>query len=156
MTVSGLAFFVFLVPVVGSLLLGTLVLGEALKDPNRELNMLPFQEIEDPKKYDDSIQIINLEEEYLVSTPIHIQVYVSDFVFDCGDLYISIYDTIKKQISIQKEFFGQCFEKNKSLLPIGDEFNEIIDVEGSYQIEIKIIDKHGEKSGTINKSFRVN
>ena len=78
MTISGLAFFVFLVPVVGSLLLGTLVLGEALKDPNRELNMLPFQEIEDPKKYDDSIQIINLEEEYLVSTPIHIQVSVSD------------------------------------------------------------------------------
>ena len=54
-----------------------------------------------------------------------------------------------------KVFYGQCFLKYDSLLPIDDTLNIQIDSEGIYEIEIMIIDKHKNQKTSINERFIV-
>jgi len=152
-----MAFVVFLLPVILSLLFGTLVMAEVLKDPERELNMMQFDFSGVSEVSSDSLAIIGLEKEYSTSEPIKIQVSVTDSDFDCGDLYITIYDaSLSSKPSVtQSGFFGQCFERNNSLLPVDDEFSEVIDVQGKYEIQIELIDKHGQKNISIKEIFVV-
>ena len=152
-----MAFVVFLLPVVASLLFGSLVMAEVLKDPERELNLMQFDFSSVSEVSSDSLEIIGLEKEYSPSEPIQIQVSVTDSDFDCGDLYITIYDvsSSSKPSVTQGGFFGQCFERNNSLLPVDDEFSEVIDAQGKYEIQIEVIDKHGQKSISIKETFVV-
>lgn len=151
------AFFVFLFPILLSLTLGSYVMTEVLNEPQRELNMWPFKSSEKNIVQSDSIKINSLQQKYSTTIPVNIKVSISDPAFDCGDLYITIYDlnTNPKQVVTQSGYFGQCFQKENSMLPIDDEFSEKIDKSGKYEIVAEISDTHYKKTITTSEKFTV-
>ena len=151
------AYFVFLFPVIISLALGSFVMAEVLNEPERELNMWPFKTSGTNKVQSDSIKIVSLQQEYSSSTSINIQVSVTDPTFDCGDLYITIYDlnSSPKQVVTQSGYFGQCFQKDNLMLPVDDEFSEKINDLGKYEIVAEINDKHYKKTITTSEKFTI-
>ena len=153
MAVRGVAFVVFLFPVVISIFFGSFVLGEVLKEPERELDLWPF----DFTGTTGAISIIGLQDDYSKSDAIKITVSVTDIMFDCGDLYITIYDISKKpkEVITQSGFFDQCYVKNNLQMPIDDEFSEIVDSSGQYEVVAEINDKAYKKTLTTSKEFNV-
>ena len=85
-----LVYVVFILPIVLSIAFGSAVMADVLQSPDRELNMWRIGST-NTLSHDKSIKIIGLEKQYLVSTPIKIQVKIDDTFFDCGDLYVTIY-----------------------------------------------------------------
>ncbi len=157
LAVRRVVYFVFLIPAVVSIFFGGLVLGEVLKKPERELNLMPFDFSDKFVASSGAMTIIGLQKEYSNSKPIEISVSVSDPIFDCGDLYITIFDVsiVPKVVVTQSGFFGQCYEKNNLALPTDDEFSELIDTPGQYEIVSEIKDKTYKKSLTASERFIV-
>ncbi len=155
--VQKVVFAVFLIPAIVSVLFGGFVLGEVLKKPERDLDMLPFDFSGKFVSSSGVMKIIGLQEEYSNSTPIEISISVSDPIFDCGDLYITIYDVSKlpKEVVTQSGFFDQCYEKNNLVMPIDDKFSELVDSPGQYEIVSEINDKAYKNSLTTNERFIV-
>jgi len=129
---------VFVLPVIFSIIFGSVVMADTLQKPDRELNMWPMSSSENSSSHNSDLKIIGLSNQYLVSEPIEIQVKVSDTSFSCGDLYITIYTSGKSDVVTQGGFFNQCLE-NGNLFPINDKFSKIITVPGSYQIVADIV-----------------
>ena len=148
-----LVYVVFILPIVLSIAFGSVVMADVLQSPDRELNMWRIGSI-NTLTHDESIQIIGLEKQYLASTPIEIQVNIDDPFFDCGDLYVTIYSG-KNTVITQSGFFKQCFDKNNVLLPIGDEFSEIIDTPGQYELVVKMNDQNQKSSITASGKFTI-
>jgi hypothetical protein len=137
--VSRLVYIVFVLPVVLSIAFGSIVMADILQSGDRELNMWRVgSNIEISN--DKSIEIIGLDKQYAISAPIQVKVKVDDPSFDCGTLYITIY-SIKQTVITQSGFLKQCFDKNNTLLPIDDDFSEIIDVPGQYELVAEMTDK---------------
>jgi hypothetical protein len=157
MAVRSVAFVVFLFPVVISLFFGTMVLGEVLQAPERNLNLWPFESSGSVIVQTGAMKINELQESYSVSKPIEITVSVSDPIFDCGDLYITIYDISKtpNEVVTQSGFFGQCYATKNLVMPIGDKFSEAIDTPGQYEIVAEINDKEFKKTLTASEQFIV-
>ena len=157
MAVRSVAFVVFLFPVVISIFFGTMVLGEVLKEPERNLDLWPFESSGSVIVQTGAMKINGLQESYSVSNPIEITVSVSDPIFDCGDLYITIYDISKtpNEVITQSGFFGQCYAKNNLVMPIDDKFSETVDTSGQYQIVAEINDKGFKKTLTASEEFIV-
>ena len=153
MAVQNTALLVFLFPVVISMAFGAFVLSGVLTEPDRELNMWPFSSTSTSIGNDD-IQIQNLLKQYSTSTPVEIQVLVSNPDFDCGDLYITIYDAAK-EVMAQNGFFDQCFSEGNLLLPIDDTFSEKIDKSGEYEIVVEMNDADYEKTTSATAKFKV-
>jgi len=147
-----LVYVVFILPIVLSIAFGSIVMADVLQSPGRELNMWPVHSGNTPN--DKSITIIGLEKQYTVSSPIEIQVTVNDSVFDCGDLYVTIYYGEDTVIS-QNGFFKQCFVKNKSILPVDDRFSEVIDTPGQYELVVKMNDQNQKSSISVSGKFTV-
>ena len=139
-----------------------MVLGEVLKEPDRELNMWPFEGkngfFPEPVISSNAIKIIGLEEVYPKSNPVEITISVIDPIFDCGDLYITIYDIGKnpKEVVTQSGFFTQCYNDDNLMMPIEEEFSETIDEAGQYEIEAEINDSEFKKTLTTSMKFIVN
>ncbi len=155
MVVRGIVYAVFLLPVISSIIFGAFVLnGILIEKPERELNMWQF---DSNFVSTHDIEILGLEKQYSASDPVEIQVSIDDSLFDCGDLYITIYDvsSSSKQVVTQSGFFDQCFAKNNSVLPIGDEFSEIVDKSGNYEIIIQMVDDAGKNSVSKSAKFTV-
>ena len=129
---------VFVLPVIFSIIFGSVVMADTLQKPDRELNMWPMSSSENSSSHNSDLKIIGLSNQYLVSEPIEIQVKVNDISFSCGDLYITIYTSGKSDVVTQAGFFNQCIE-NGTLFPINDKFSKIITVPGSYQIVADIV-----------------
>ncbi len=157
MAVRKVVYAVFLIPAVVSIFFGGLVLGEVLKKPDRELDMMPFDFSDKYMGSPGAMTIIGLQKEYSNLKPIEISVSVSDPIFDCGDLYITIFDVSKvpKEVVTQSGYFGQCYEKNNLTMPTDDEFSELIDSPGQYEIVSEINDKTYKKSLTVSERFIV-
>ena len=157
LAVRRVVYFFFLIPAVISIFFGGLVLGEVLKKPERELNMMPFDFSDKFVASPGAMTIIGLQKEYSISKPIEISISVSDPIFDCGDLYITIFDVSKvpKEVVTQSGFFDQCYEKNNLTMPIDDDFSELIDIPGQYEIVSEINDKTYKKSLTASERFIV-
>ena len=158
MAVQNTALLVFLFPIVIGMAFGTFVLSGVLTQPNRELNMWPFENSiisTQPGKEDLVIQ--GLLKQYSGSAPIAIKVVVNNADFDCGDLYITIYDakTSPKQTVSQNGFFSQCFSTNNLALPIDDTFSEKIDKAGDYEMVVEMNDKDYKKTITTTAKFSV-
>jgi len=132
-------FLVFGLPVIFSIIFGSVVLNDILQEPNRELNMWPMSFSEDTS-HDTIIEIIGLSNQYSTSEPVEIQIKVNNISFDCGDLYVTIYSSGKNVVT-QGGYFEQCFEDGNYLLPIGDTFSEIVDTPGSYEIVAEMVSK---------------
>jgi hypothetical protein len=132
---------VFVLPIIFSLVFGSAVMADILQKPNRELNIWPMSFSEGFSSFTAPIEIIGLSKQYSTSEPIEIQVKIDDTSFDCGDLYVTIYTTGKNDVINQSGFFEQCFEKESTLLPVGDEFSKVIDTPGSYKIVAEMVSK---------------
>jgi hypothetical protein len=76
-------------------------------------------------------------------------------VFDCGDLYITVFDIAddKKTAIKQGVFFEQCYG-NSGTLPLDDKFSEKLD-SGTYLIMAQLFDKDGDKLMTVSQNFVV-
>lgn len=132
-------FVVFVLPVIFSLIFGSVVLADILQKPDRELNGFSISPPKESPFHDSSIEIIGLSKQYSTSQPIEIQVKVNDMSFDCGDLYVTIYSSGKSNVITQGGFFEQCFEKGNTIIPIGDKFSKVIDTPGSYEIVTEMV-----------------
>ena len=134
-------FVVFVLPVIFSIVFGSVVLTDILQKPDRELNMWPMSSSEGLSAHTSPIEIIGLSKQYSTSQPVEIQVKIDDLSFNCGDLYVTIYSSGKSDVITQGGFFEQCFEKGSKILPIGDEFSKIVDTPGSYKIVVEMVSK---------------
>ena len=138
--VSSRLFVVFILPIIFSIVAGTVVMADILQKPDRELNMWPMSS-QNSITHNSSLQIIGLSNHYSISEPIEIQVKINDSSYNCGDLYITIYPTGKSDAVAQAGFFSQCFENVSNLLPINDDFSKIINTPGSYQLVVDMVSK---------------
>ena len=152
MATSGILYVVFLLPVIFSIVFGSVVMADVLQKPDRELNMWPIEKF--GSSHDNSVKIIGLAQQYTPDTPVKIQVSVDDPSLDCGDLYVTVYST-KDEVIVQNGFFQQCFLKNNSMLPINDEFSEIIDIPGQYVLVVEISDKDQRHKISQSEKFTV-
>ena len=157
MATVGTVYVVFLLPVIVSIIFGSLVMAEVLKEPERELDIWQLKSSDSHDVSSDSVKILGLESEYSTNSEIKIQVTMDDRIFDCGDLYITInnIDQIQKKVVTQSGFFGQCFDRNNSILPVDDKFSEIIETPGNYEVLIEIVDKHNKKTISSSAEFTV-
>ena len=153
---TGTTYLVFILPIVFSFVFGGAVLGQIFQEPDRELNMMQFGSSSGTGIISSkSIQILGLESQYSTSDPVTVQIAVSDDGFDCGDLYITIYHSTTKEVVTQSGFFDQCFAKSNSVLPMGDEFSEVVDEPGSYEIKVDVSDKSQKDALSIKGKFSV-
>ena len=129
---------VFVLPVIFSIIFGSVVMADTLQKPDRELNMWPMSSSENSSSHNSDLKIIGLSNQYLVSEPIEIQVKVSDTSFSCGDLYITIYVSGSSDVVTQGGYFNQCV-KDGELFPNNDIFSKIIDTPGSYKIVADVV-----------------
>ena len=134
-------FVVFVLPVIFSIVFGSVVLTDVLQKPDRELNMWPMSSSEGFSSHTSPIEIIGLSKQYSTLQPVVIQVKIDDLSFNCGDLYVTIYSSGTSDVVVQDGFLEQCFEKGTQIIPIGDEFSEIIDNPGSYEIVAEMVSK---------------
>ncbi|MDE1769491.1 MAG: hypothetical protein KGI28_02920 [Thaumarchaeota archaeon] len=159
MAVKKIAYLVFVFPVLASLIFGGFVLSNVLGQPDRQLNMWQFKIApETGQQGDKNIRLLNLgNNTYPVSTPISFNVMVNDTTFDCGDLYMTIYDpnTSPKQVIVQQAYFSQCFAQGNLTLPIQDTFSPVIDKTGLYQIVAEMKDKTNQNSISVQANFKV-
>ena len=158
MALRKIAYLVFVFPVIISIVFGGYVLSDVLGQPDRQLNMWQFKFKTEPSQVgDQDIRILNLHNSYSTSIPLDLTVRVNNTTFDCGDLYITVYDLNKspKQVTVQNAYFSQCFVENKSALPIGDVFSYVIDKPGSYQAEAEMKDKTNQNSIRVRADFKV-
>ena len=138
---SRMILVVFVLPVIFSVVFGSVVLTDILQKPDRELNMWPMSSSEGFSSNTSQIEIIGLSKQYSTSQPVEIQVKIDDSSFNCGDLYVTIYPSGSSDVVVQGGFFEQCFENGSQIIPIGDEFSKIIDNPGSYEIVTEMVSK---------------
>ncbi len=156
MATSGIFYVVFILPITLSVIFGSLVMAEVLKDPERELGILQ-SESSDLTVISTQVKILGLERVYSTNVEVNIQVSIDDPVFDCGDLYVTIYDISKtsKKVVTQSGFFHQCFDKNNLILPVDDEFSQTMESPGNYEIVIEMFDKQNKKATSTSAEFTV-
>lgn len=139
--VSRGTFVIFVLPIILSLSLATAVMADVLDKPGREMQMWPPQSsgvhgttsVPGPHSPDGGILIVGLSESYRAGDQIAIGVSVSDASFDCGDLYITIYDR-DDAVLAQEASFEQCFVDAGIDLPAEGNFEAAVDSPGSYVI----------------------
>ena len=132
---------VFVLPIVFSLIFGSVVMADILQKPDRELNMWPMSSDRANAHQEKSLEILNLSSQYLVNEPIEIQIKVNDASFDCGDLYITIYSSSTNEVITQGGFLEQCFTSTNGLIPVNDKFSKSIDTPGSYKVVVDMVSK---------------
>lgn len=130
-------FVVFILPVIFSISLGAVVLNGIVEQPGRELNMWQFGGEFSSSHGGGIVGIIGLSEEYSTLEPVEIALQFDHLPFDCGDLYITIYETASNTAIIQNGFFNQCFDTQGVINPV--EFSEIVGTPGSYELSVEII-----------------
>ena len=138
-----IVFVVFVLPVIFSLIFGSVVMADILQKPGRELNFMPgsysSHESSGHTNEKSSITILGLSPQYSTTDPVEIQVNVTDNSLNCADLYITIYSTPDNEVITQNGFFSQCFNDVDGILPLDDEFSKVIDEPGSYKITVDMI-----------------
>ena len=135
---------IFVIPIIFSFVYGGAVLGSALQGPS---DVTTHQ--------GDAIEILELESQYSTGDKVDARIAVSDSAFDCGDLYITVYDVSggQKKAAKQGAFFDQCYGAS-GVLPIDEKFSEKFDA-GQYQLEAQMFDKTGDKFLSATQKFSV-
>ncbi len=145
---KGVAYAVFILPVVFTVVFSAAVMAGALQELERDLDMLYFVSDEPRLTHQSDLTILGLQKQYSTSDPVQIQVQIEDDSFECGDLYITIYSEGKSVIT-QSGFFSQCYN-DSGILPIDDRFSEILPNPGSYEIVVEL--KDTSQQNTISES----
>jgi hypothetical protein len=146
---TGKAILVFVIPIAFSFIYGGAVLALSLQNPDRSY-VAVSPDASGP------MQITDLQAQYFTSDQISASVSVGDPKFDCGDLYMTIYDVSTGQRKAVKQgaFFDQCYGSS-GVLPTRDGFSERIDVPGKYLLEAQLFDKNGDEFLTTSQQFTV-
>ena len=154
--VKASAFIIYILPIVLSVSLGTAVMAETLNSTDRELNFLQFGG-EGNNSSKSGISLTGYSAEIVQNSDIEFGINFSNSDFNCGDLYITIYDvtTSEKQVLTQSGFLKQCFIQNNNKLPVGENFSELISKSGNYEIHIEIFDQKYSKSIGMIQLLRV-
>jgi len=152
--VKGVTYVVYVLPVVFSVIFGSIVMVDILQEPGRELNLMRFSSLEE-NSGNGKIEIFGLTSQYSTSDPIQIQITINDPSFSCGDLYVTIYQSGTDKPLTQSGYFKQCFNSQNSFLPIDEKFSEIISTPGNYEIVIDMLDQNQENSITTSEKFTV-
>ena len=150
----GVTYVVYVLPVVFSVIFGSIVMVDILQDSGRELNLLQFGSIGESSP-NESLRIIGLEQQYSISEPVQIQVIVDDLSFSCGDLYVTIYTSGKENAVTQRGYFEQCFDNNNQFLPNKERFSEIVATPGQYELVVDMLSKNQKNSITTSEKFTV-
>jgi hypothetical protein len=135
---------IFIIPIIFSFVYGGAVLGSAMQGPR-----------EAGQSQTSSIEIVGLEAQYSTSDNVRAQVTIGDSAFDCGDLYITIYDISGGQKTAVKQgaFFDQCYGESGTL-PIDERFSEKFGI-GQYLLEAQLFDKNGDKFLSVSQKFSI-
>ena len=151
-------FIIYLLPIVLSVSLGTAVMAETLSDSERELNFLQFGGEGYISSSKTDIQLIGFSSEIIQNSNLEFSITFSNSDFNCGDLYITIYDvsTSEKQVLTQSGYLKQCFIQNNNILPVGESYSELISKPGLYEIYVEIFDEKYSKNMSITQTLRVN
>jgi hypothetical protein len=151
-------FLIYLLPIVLSVSLGTAVMAETLSDSERELNFLQFGGEGYISSSKTDIQLIGFSSEIIQNSNLEFSITFSNSDFNCGDLYITIYDvsTSEKQVLTQSGYLKQCFIQNNNILPVGESYSELISKPGLYEIYVEIFDEKYSKNMSITQTLRVN
>ena len=132
-------------------------MAETLSSSDRELNFLQFggEAHLTPK---NQINLVGFNSEIEENSNLEFRINFSNSDFNCGDLYITIYDvsTSEKQVLTQSGFLKQCFTQNNDILPVGDSYSELISKSGIYEIHVEIFDEKYSKNISMTESLRVN
>ena len=155
--VKASAFVIYVLPIILSVSLGTAVMAETLSNSDRELNFMQFG---DGKSHSSSsthgLSLIGLNSEIAQNSNLEFSINFSDSNFDCGDLYITIYDvTSEKQVLTQSGYLKQCFVNNNDVLPVDDTFSELITKPGTYEVHIEIFNPKYTESVSMTEILRV-
>ncbi len=153
-----IAWVVFVAPVIISVIFGGFVLSNVLGQPDRQLNMWQFKFVPPSNQVGDKdIRIVHLLDSYPISKPLSFKVWVNDTSFDCGDLYMTIYNanTSPEQVVAQNAYFSQCFAQTNATMPINDVFSPTIGASGTYHIVAEMKDKSYQNSINITGTFKV-
>ena len=132
-------------------------MAETLSSSDRELNFLQFG---DGKSHNLSsthgLSLIGLNSEIVQNSNLEFSINFSDSDFNCGDLYITIYDvTSEKQVLTQSGYLKQCFVQNNGILPVDDTFSELITKPGNYEIHIEFFNEKYSESVSMTETLRV-
>ena len=102
-----------------------------------------------------TINILEMQSQYAMGQKVTTKVSVSGSEYDCGNLYITVYDISQGQKKAVKQaaFFDQCFGRS-GLLPINDKFSEQFDA-GQYLLEAQLFDKKGDKFVSASQKFTI-
>lgn len=148
MALHGTAIAAFVIPIVFSFIYGGSVLSLASSDQSRTGWVLPSPS--------DSMAIIGLKDDYTAPDSLNAQVSASDPAYDCGDLYLTVYDisSFEKKPVSQNTFFDQCYGTSGKI-PLNEEFSEKIDKPGKYSLVAQLFDKDGDKFLTAERQFTV-
>jgi hypothetical protein len=136
---------IFIIPIIFSFVYGGVVLGTALSGQRDAVQ----------SHSGGSIDILDLQSQYASGEKTSVQISVDDSAYDCGDLYITVYDVSggQKKAVKQGAFFDQCYGESGTL-PINDKFSETIDA-GQYLLEVQLFDKNGDKFLNTSQRFSV-
>lgn len=143
MASKGIALFV--IPIIFSFVYGGLVLGSAMQGPR----------VDSMTTQSSTLEILDLQGSYSAGERVKVQISVSDASYDCGDLYITVYDVAggaKKAVK-QGAFFDQCYGTSGTL-PISEKFSENFGA-GQYSLEAQLFDKTGDKFLSAAQKFSV-
>ena len=155
------AFVIYVLPIVLSVSLGTAVMAETLNDSDRELNFLQFGEksstTSSSPNSTSQLSIVGFSSEITQNSNLEFSVKVTNSNFNCGDLYITIFDvsTSDKQVLTQSGFLNQCFIENNNMLPVNENYSELISKSGTYEIFVEIYDIKYTKKISVTEILEV-
>ena len=151
------AFAIYVLPIVLSVSLGTAVMAETLSSPDRELNFLQIGGEGYSPTAKNEIHLVGFNTELAQNSNLEFSINLSNSDFSCGDLYITIYDvsTSEKQVLTQSGYLKQCFIQNNDVLPVGENYSELISESGTYEIYIEIFNENYSKNISMTKTFSV-
>ena len=155
--VKSSAFVVYILPIVLSVSLGTAVMAETLSSSDREFNFLQFGDEGYSGSSSTGVSLVGFNNEITKNTNLEFTIKFSNSEFNCGDLYITIYDITnsEKQVLTQSGYLKQCFIQNNNTLPVGENYSELISDPGNYEIYIEIFDEKYSKNISMTETLRV-
>ena len=83
---------------------------------------------------------------------------IFDKAFNCGDLYITIYEISDstKEVITQSGFLNQCYGSVNNYLPIDQEYSEILTEKGEYEILVEIYNTTYKQTNSLTANIIVN
>jgi len=152
------AFVIYVLPIILSVSLGTAVMAETLSSQDRELNFLQFGGEGYVTSSKSGINLVGFNDEITQNSNLEFSIKLSNSDFNCGDLYITIYDvsTPEKQVLTQSGYLKQCFIQNNNILPVDERYSELITKSGTYEIYVEIFNEKYSKNISMTETLRVN